>query len=441
MQDRSTAPQELVTHPVFPNKGKKPPHFRPRTHKLRRHRIAITAISLIALAVGGIGLLIGTSQTGFAGLFTKSGRSSSTGAPTASIVGHVYFESSGQISGYSSTGINDEALIDLFNISPPSSGESYYAWILSGSVEGKPTLLGQLPVDNGHASLFYPGNPEHSNLLLTADRFVVTEESAQVTPTVPSPDRDDWRYAFAYSQVPNSQERPAYNLLDHLHHLLSADPDLDQVGLYGGLNIWLFRDTQKLLEWAGSASRSWGKDPGLIHRQVTRILEYLDGSTFAWKDLPKGTPLLVDPQVARVALLETDVQNQEPPGLLYHIGQHLQGIVDAPGASHTQQEIAAHIDQMLNQVGAWMLQMRDEAKTLAQDSPQQLAKVSALTLLNTLSTQALYAFSGRMLPSTNTWQGGVMQIYEEIPTLATMDIVPVHCNSNNTANQPKTLCL
>lgn len=444
LERSSAAPDErnAWSASAVPDETRARPPARPRVRRHMRRRTRVFLLLCLALLVaGGVGLGVRYDPLHLAALFGRGGRAGSPKAATPP-VGQVFFESSGQTSGDTSAGINDEVQIDLFNIVPPPPGTSYYAWLVSGSVEGKPILLGRLTVNNGQARLLYQGDTQHTNLLLSNNRFLITEEDAASTPNVPSPDRGVWRYGYAFSQVPNTQESPPYSLLDHLHHLLSSDPDLDLVGLYGGLNTWLFRDTQKLLEWAGAALAAWGKDPGLIHRQLVRIMEYLDGWRYALQfELPQGTPLLVDKQIGLAALLELNVAGQEPPGLLYHTGQHLQGIVEAPGASRAQRTLAARLDADLNAVQNWLGQLHRDATELVQFSPQALARPSTLPLLDDLANQALYAFSGRMALPTGTLQEGVMQVYDQMPELATMDIVPVHCPTGFEATPPPGPCL
>src|SRR5450432_4145961 len=75
------------------------------------------------------------------------------------IVGHAFFVNSGQISLSSNVGIADQMQISLQNIRPPIAGKSYYVWLLSDSkTQALPLLLGTLPVQNGEATLTYPGD-------------------------------------------------------------------------------------------------------------------------------------------------------------------------------------------------------------------------------------------------------------------------------------------
>lgn len=422
------------------------PERRPRLRVRHRRVFTLGIAGLLVLVLGTSGLILGYRSSLFLSLFNSGSHSSAALTAAPPVAGHLYFESSGQVSLTSGAGIADEVQLDLTQLSPPPPGKRYYAWLITGSVEGAPILLGSLSVLGGRADLFYPGDAQHTNLLAIVNRFLITLEAADGgTPLVPSPDKDNWRYAAAFSQVPNQRENPPYSLLDHLHHLLSSDPILDDpaIGLHGGLDIWLFRDGQKLLEWADSARDVWGKGPeqaALMHRQLIRMVEYLDGWRVALQELPQGTPLLVDSHIALVAMRELAV-GQEPPGLLYHVGQHLTGLAESPAASQQQRSLAAQLDAALNRVAGWLDNVHTEALALLRLSAAQLVLPAARSQLDLLATQASYAFSGGQDPATGAVQDGVTQIHYAMPGLATMDIVAVTCSSAQAALHPSPLCL
>src|SRR5262249_28867028 len=136
------------------------------------------------------------------------------------------------------------------------------------------------------------------------------------------------------SPDPNMPGMSELNVLSHLRHLLAEAPELQKVGLPGGLDIWLFRNTQKVLEWAGSARDDWGtQDTALLHRQVVRILDYLDGLSHVQSDAP-GEPTLVTSQLAQIGLL--DRSKHQDPSLLYLIDFHLNAMILSPGFTAEQ---------------------------------------------------------------------------------------------------------
>ena len=59
------------------------------------------------------------------------------------------------------------------------------------------------------------------------------------------------RHAAAQALIP--QDPTGLRGLDHLRHLYYNENHLQILALYGGLDIWVFRNTAKLLEWSTSA--------------------------------------------------------------------------------------------------------------------------------------------------------------------------------------------
>jgi len=417
-----------------------------RPHRPRRRAVTIVLVCLLVVILGASGFIVGFRTSLLAPLFGAGGggQSGLTAAPPT--VGHVYFESSGQVSQQSGSGIADEVQLDCSRLAPARPGKQYYAWLITGSIEGKAIRLGRLTVSHGQATLFYAGDSLHTNLLGIVNRFLITAEDATASPpVVPTPDKADWRYASAFSQVPNHLESPPYSLLDHLHHLLSSDPLLDDpgIGLYGGLDTWLFRDSQKILEWAGSARDAWGKGLAhdvLIHRQLVRVLEYLDGWREAEAELPPGSPVLVDSRIALVAMRQQNV-NQEPPGLLYHIGQHLTGVAEAPAASQAQRELATQLATALARVSGLLDKIDAEALALVRMAPAQLEQPAQFDQLALLALLARDAFSGTEDPLTGAIEDGVTQIHYAMPNLATMDVTAVQCPAGGATAQQSALCL
>jgi eukaryotic-like serine/threonine-protein kinase len=383
----------------------------------RRRRglfLAMIALLIIVLLGGGLGSFYWLTHT--------------RSAPIAKnqIVGHAYFVSSGQISEYSNQGINDEVLIELQNIPKPAPGKGYYAWLLPDLVTAlvPPVALGQVPVMNGSIHYLYPGDTHHTNLIAITSRFLITEEQTNPSPSLPSPDKSTWRYYAQLPQTAESREMTHEGALQQIRYLLADAPELMSVNLPGGLDIWLFRNVQKVSEWAGSARDFWErKDPVGILNQTIRILDYLDGAIYVQQDVPAGTPNLVNPRIAPLALLEFDQQKQKPPALLYLVGTYVRALVKAPGISQEKHTLAAQIDQESKDVQARLQQVRRDAKQLIIMTPTQLHSQSTLALLDDLETAARFAYTGQIDPNTNTAQGGTVQIHYNIQHLATYDLM------------------
>ncbi|GCE04089.1 serine/threonine protein kinase [Dictyobacter aurantiacus] len=420
-------------HPVSPASQPappvSPPHVAPypvrrdgfwRTSRGKKLTILLSA--LLCLAV------IGASLVAFFA-------SRYNGLAASSPSGHAFFVSSGLLDPGNPKGIVDGLQIDLTGVPVPDSGKSYYAWLLGDTdtnVTVPPIALGSLSLVSGHASMAY-SSPQNDNLLSHYSRFLVTEEDAAAPPTNPSLDPATWRYGAVFSRVPSPEDtQNHFSLLDHLRHLLAQDPKLAKVGLTGGLDIWLFRNSLKVLEWTGSARDAYNSgDTGLMQRQAVRILDYLDGTQYVQTENIPSTlsPILVDPKIARVALLEVS-QSEEPPGYLKHIGNHLREITNSPNVSVSQKQLAREINLAIDNVQAWYLGVHDDAAKLIHMSPAQLRQPGTLDTLNHMFKLANNAFVGETDPGTNKVKEGVSQIHYKAQRLATFDIVACSNQTN-----------
>jgi hypothetical protein len=397
--------------------GVSPPPF--STQKPGRKQLAFIAV-VVSLLLAASALLLPI-------LLAQPGQLATTSHPVtaATIVGRVFFTSSGQLNPISSEGLNDVVHLDLGGLTTPATGKSDYAWLLPDAShnEQQPVLLGMLQIRRGSAQLTYT-SPDHTNVLATYSRFLVTEQATNEEPIIPSLDPATWRYAGSIPDTPTPGDANHYSLLSHLRHLLAKDPTLERIGLSGGLAIWLYRNTGKILEWSSAARDDWAGGQAslaLMRRQVDRVLDYLDGAAFVWRDVPPDTPLLVDPKAGRIGLLEFE-QGQNPLGYLAHIDFHLVGYTHSPGVTTDQKRLASRIDAMLTAVTALMWKVHGDAALLAKMSDTALLGQEALSLLNDMETNANDAFVGQADPATGSVQGGVTQIHNELQLLATIEV-------------------
>ncbi len=414
----TTPPMQNVPYaPGAPSITARPP-VRPR----RRLLPLLLTIALVALLIisGLVALLLHPF--------------SSSSAP---IFGHAFFTSSGLINQNDTRGIADGVQIDLQNLPDPQSGKGYYAWLLADtdvSLDAPPLALGRLTVLNEHATKTYV-DPQNNDLLFKYSRFLVTEEDASAPPDNPSLVTSNWRYAAFFSRVPNPDDLAHhYSVLDHLRHLLAQDPTLKSVGLDGGLDTWLFRNTLKILEWSGSARDAFKThDSQLIRRQSVRILDYLDGTQLiTTENIPSDlSPVLVDPTIGKVGMFQIS-PDQNPPGYLKHIGNHLREISLSTHVTPMQQKTASKMNVALNNVQGWLTTVHSAANQLVHMTPDQLSQPQTQTLLNTMFIQATAAFVGQTDPNTNEVKEGVSQIHYEAQSLATLDVLG--CSSSNVKN-------
>ena len=338
-------------------------------------------------------------------------------------LGTVHFTSTGIMDTANTKGVDDGIQVDLSHLTPPSSGKSYYGWLLAdvGQVNTNPIFLGKLPVQQGIVHFKYV-SPTNTNLLDHTSRFLITESDTDVPPGSIA-DTTQWRYYAAISQIQSPTSNTS--LLDLLRHLLVSDPKLLSVSLHGGLNIWLLQNSRKILEWS-TAARGTGQpqDPQLMHRHFVRILDYLDGTAFVGRDVPAGTPIISDPIVAQVALLTSDAAHQDPPGYVDSTAQYLHNLVDAPGITKDQQRLALTILKALTSVKEDLEQVHQDAKKLVQMSDAQLLSPATISLLDDLVAHANSAYAGTTDANTGVQQSGTTWIYYAIQSLASLQVEP-----------------
>lgn len=413
--DLSLALNPITPTAEMPKETTQSVPVQPRSPSQLRSR---TRLVLIAISFALLILLSATTLTAF---FSDQ-NTALGGAPTNA--GILAFSSSGQIDPTNSTGLNDQLSLDLQIQTPPTQGNNYYAWLLPdpGDDSTLPLLLGALSIQNGEARLIYQ-NPSHTDLLTTYSGFRVTEQSGSTTPTIPSADPATWRLTGHIPNTPNPNDPDHFSLLDHLRHLLAKDPTLQTIGLNGGLDTWLFRNTGDIFEDATAARDDWNTPSAtaLLRQHVIRVLDYLDGINFVQLDVPAGTPFLVDQNRGHIGLL-TMVAGQNPPGYLDHVDLHLQGLANAPGHTVVQQQLAVQIDHALNAVDTYMQSIRQDARQLLPMSTTQLQQQKALSLLNDMVSNSTLAFSGQLDPTTGESTGGIAWIHQKLQGLAVIPI-------------------
>src|SRR5947209_12809171 len=385
----AAAPQPIPTPP------------RPPVRQRRGLLFIITAIVLVVLLGGGVGAFF----------FLNS---------KPDIVGHAVFTSSHQFTAQGMPAINDGLQINLQNIPAPASSNSYYAWLQNGESETQSIYLGPLNVNNGAATLTYT-DQNHRDLLAMMGNFLVTEEPAKVPPNNPTLNKGQWRYFAALPQTPSSTDHFSY--LDHVRHLLSGEPALDKLGLRGGIAFWFLNDVQALQDETVVVRDH--ANLGTVRQQLANILYYLDGPC-APQDLSNAPASYRAPEngfithATQIGLLDCSLAPL--PGHVTHIGNHLTGIVNAPGAPANQVQRATEINKNLNYVTKWLKQLRSDALQLVVMDDATLQ--SAHPLRADIALQANNVASGAVDPATQVPVPSAMQITDDMEQLATFDVMP-----------------
>ncbi len=419
------APPPMYTPPVRP----------PAQSSNRNKILAILLPILIIILLGGaLGTYVLLNQT-----------------PAASnIVGHAFYTSSGQTTTGTAQGIADRLQIALQNVPTPHPGKSYYAWLLPDKNPGSPKdqtgprpitppllISNDLTVHNQQVSFIYNGDAHNNNLISTTSRILITEEDANRTPAAPSANRSTWRY---YGEIPQGQipnDGPGFSALIHIRHLFYNETNIDVLGLPGGLDNWMLKNTEKIFEWSVSARDAWngptttqGQLDQMRHQFIT-MLDYLDGITNTHVDMPTGTPILVDRTIGKVGLLTVDPQhqipsnyNQDPPGYIDHVQLHVGQVARATDISPEMRQRTARILDDVKRAGNWLTQVHEAARTLflMGEDLNQIRQSTTGQLLDQMVTYATYAYIGHLNSVTNTVEGAVIQAHYEIQQLATLTI-------------------
>ncbi len=392
----------------------------PTTAKRKRKGLFLTLVALLIFALIGAGL--GTWLW-----LIHQANSANTASLANQVVGHAVFISSGQLNENNSQGIDDELQINLQNITDPAPGKSYYAWLLSDNNKNPmgSLWLGRLIVNAGSIQFLYRGDQQHDNLIANYSRLLITEETIHSVSISPSSDRSTWRY---YAELPQTTSSfgKHFRALDHLRNLLYQGSFIHLLGIDGSLNILLLTHVQKVWEWVSSARDSWGSQAAvaLIYSLVVRSLDYLDGTPLIQKDVPPGTPLLVDKVLAQVPLV-TNVKNTGVAGYVDRIDGELNRLISSPGITPEMHAIASKdYVALYKDVQTWLENVRQDAKRLVSMTDAQVLQPSTQFILDDMVTQANYALVGQLDPTTDEVQPGVVQIYDDIQRLATFNVMP-----------------
>lgn len=364
-------------------------------------------------------LLLGASILSSFLLFQRQvGRSISSYVPSSSIIaGSAAFVNSAQ-------GINDKFEVAFPKLSSPKTGKAYYAWLLTdkGLSDRQSLLLGTLTNAQNEGSgmaLMYVGDAQHSNLLTTYSRVVITQDDASFAPIAPI---SSWLYYGEITQVRPSitVDKAPYSMLDHVRHLDADDPTLEALShpISNGLAYWLKQNIGKVQEWASAARNE--QDAGLVHRHMLRILDYLAGSRLIRSILPQE-PLMLDTPEEQVGVVRGDIQEQS---YLSHVEKHLSGILISPHVPRDQRLLADTLRINLQQIAQEEEQVYVDALQLAEMTLAQLHTDTAHTLLDKMHQNADRAYVGYVDPITQERFIGVSDLYAGIEQLSTIHLFP-----------------
>ncbi len=372
------APSQAFPHTTFPS-------------STRSKRSRITDVPVYAiLAIFAIILLIATGIIGSVLLNSKN-------ADSAVVVGHVFFQDD-------ALGHADVLRFDLQNVAAPPSNKVYQAWLQDNNSHMVP--LGKLVLDNDKATLLYPGDTKHTNLLAIMQGILVTTEDAGSKPSAPSNDR-------VYQATLDTTS------FQYIKNILYQTPSLPN---HNSVIVTMFDTIKSINDKAGSLVDSIQSthDYALAKRQATRIIELIDGTQYAQAlgDRPGSTPSAV---YAEVGLISSPTR----PGYLDILSQQLDKLQStAPNNTSLQQHVQ-NVRSAITDLRSWIQQLRTYDKPLVQASTMTNPNL----VNNALQVRQLAsdAYTGRIVPPNDgprpiLGSAGTYQAYIECQFLATLDV-------------------
>jgi serine/threonine protein kinase len=366
------------SRPISAN-GAHPPGRRRQAPFLR---IAVAALVLIALAVGGV---FGLRAIGPAG---SSGNAA----------GQVFFvESQGGAQGQT-----DGLRLEVHNLAEPPSGSTYYAWLVDTQTENV-TPLGTLHLARGAATLNYAGGASSgANLLGLGNTVEITQESGRVSVPV-------GKVMLAGSFPPKT--------FVHIQHVLVAFPATpNHIGLLPGV-LQQFQLLTTRVQALSQAAAS--HDQASVQCEAQSIVNILEGAKGAnYRALPARC-------TARHALPSGDGFGLLGPkadgtggGYIADATEHASLAVTQPDAPDEMRPHAAQVEAALTNVRNMALTLHKDALALAKN-PGNTSKVPEMVKLTTDAHQGADT-NGDGKPD----QGGLLTAYAQAQLMATLPLVP-----------------
>jgi hypothetical protein len=161
-----------------------------------------------------------------------------------------------------------------------------------------------------------------------------------------------------------------------------------------------------------------------VRHQLANILYYLDGKCAPQElsNAPINTPENATiAHNSQISLLDCSLMSQ-PPAYLTHLGSHLSGVANAPGAPADQVQRAIQINKNLSPTKAWLQKVRADALQLSVMNDAQLGQ--ALALRSDIATQANNVMSGGFDAATQASVPSAAQIVSQMQLLATFEVTP-----------------
>jgi len=336
-------------------------------------------------------ILVLGSAIGVTILINKDQSSSNTNGP-----GRIFFQDD-------ALGQNDQLHIDMQNIADPPTGTSYFAWLQD--TNGRISPLGPLNVQNGHISFIYAGDNTHTNLLSTMQGLFITTVDKGSRPQSPNESNKVYQASFDAGT------------LEFLKNILYQTPGLPD---NGSVTAEMLRAISLIDDKAASINDSLNHDNGLVIRQASRIIDMLDGSTYAVRsgDRPATVPSELS---AQIGLLSSPTQ----PGYLDILDQQLQQLKQVSGNDSERLQHIQNVENTITDLHDWLQKLRTYDVQLLKAASLSNPAIPNIALQ--LKQAAADSYTGRTIPPNTAPQpvlgsAGASQAYTEAQYMATLDM-------------------
>jgi eukaryotic-like serine/threonine-protein kinase len=305
-------------------------------------------------------------------------------------------------------GHDDELHITLTNISAPPAGEVYHAWLQT--TKQNYISLADLPISNNQIDYMYGGDKNHSNLLSYLQGIIITTEKPDSNPQAPS---NNIVYQATFSAT----------ILSKLKDILYATPGL---GPQEAAPATLFESIKSMNDKAASIVDSLqppAPDYGLVQRQGARIIETIDGTSYARSsgDLPAQIASQID---APIGLLSTPNQT----GYIDILNNQLNDLSQVAGNNQGLIQRIQYAKNGLADLKTWLQNMRTYDVQILKATTMNTSAINddALRLRQAAANSYTgYTIPPATAPSTSLGSAGMQQVYIETQYLATLTLVAV----------------
>lgn len=370
-------------------------HSNSKGFTLSPFSLAVIVLVLLLLVVGSLAASLLLHKTS-----NQPSLTTHAVVPASAIVGHVFFQDD-------ALGYNDMLRIEMQNIPVPATGKHYVAWIAESS--GHYLLLGPLALQQGAATLLYPGDGKHTNLLPDVQSIIVTLENATgAMPATPSLNTKIYTASFVAASLP------------YIKNLLATLPNSHPPA---SLIADLYETIKGMNDKAGSIvdSLQVTDDYGLAIRQATRIIEMIDGSDYARKsgDLPANIP-------GQMTLPIGLISSSSVPGYIDMVKTQVDKIRQTAANNSELLQHANNVNNAITDLHNWVQNMRTlTVQILKAPNIKSSSLVGVALQLKQLADDV---YTGRTIPPNEgplptPGSAGAYQAYIECQYMGELDLV------------------